>query len=269
MVSGWSRRPEDPSRFRTGRDGDDLLVSFECDDCIFGKLYHSRPDMESAEDSFAMACIRRINLDAFWSRARSTVQANTYQARKMLESYKRLRLRGPFLPPGPLPQHDHCGYEVALLMVVASLEKGRHSESHKQWDTIRKIRSTYSNQVRASAIANFSSISLADTQGSSYQRLASDPCGSLWFLRFMAGCKKRMGQDWRPNRAISVELMEELLTEAERRALAAQDEKLRHKWVLGGAYFCICFVLSLRSTEGLLADLDGMIEHFDEDRAIL
>jgi hypothetical protein len=151
-------------------------------------------------------------------------------------------------------------------MVVASLEKGRHSESHKQWDTIRKIRSTYSNQVRAAAIANFSSISLADTQGSSYQRLASDPCGSLWFLRFMAGCKKRMGQDWRPNQAISVELMEELLTEAERRALSAQDEKLRHKWVLGGAYFCLCFVLSLRSTEGLLADLDGMIEHFDEDR---
>jgi hypothetical protein len=85
----------------------------------------------------------------------------------------------------------------------------------------------------------------------------------------MAGCKKRMGQDWRPNRAISVELMEELLSESERRALAAQDEKSRHKWVLGGAYFCMCFVLSLRSTEGLLADLDGMIEHFDEEQVNL
>jgi hypothetical protein len=155
----------------------------------------------------------------------------------MLESCRRLRLKGPFLPPGPLPHYNHCGYEVALLMVVASLEKGRHSESHKQWDTIRKIRSTYSNQVRAAAVANFSSVSLADTQGSSYQRLAADPCGSLWFLRFMAGCKKRMGQDWRPNRAISVELMEELLSESERRALAAQDEKSRHKWVLGGHIF--------------------------------
>ncbi|KAI2514336.1 hypothetical protein MHU86_229 [Fragilaria crotonensis] len=151
-------------------------------------------------------------------------------------------------------------------MVVASLEKGRHSEGHKQWDTIRKIRSTFSNQVRAAAISNFSSLSLADNQGSSYQRLAPDPCGSLWFQRFMAGCKKRMGQDWRPNRAISVEIMEELLKSAEGRALAATEEETRHKWVMGGAYFCVCFVLSLRSTEGLLADLEGMIEHYNDER---
>jgi hypothetical protein len=31
--------------------------------------------------------------------------------------------------------------------------------------------------------------------------------GSLWFQRFMLGCKKRMGQDWRPNQAISAELV--------------------------------------------------------------
>ena len=65
MESGWSRRPDDPSRFRIGRDGDDLLVSFECDDCIFEKLYQALPNMEISEDRFAMACIRRINLDAF------------------------------------------------------------------------------------------------------------------------------------------------------------------------------------------------------------
>ncbi|KAI2498449.1 hypothetical protein MHU86_16033 [Fragilaria crotonensis] len=75
-----------------------------------------------------------------------------------------------------------------------------------------------------------------------------------------------MGQDWRPNRAISVEIMEELLKSAEGRALAATEEETRHKWVMGGAYFCVCFVLSLRSTEGLLADLEGMIEHYNDER---
>ncbi|KAI2502954.1 hypothetical protein MHU86_11459 [Fragilaria crotonensis] len=183
----------------------------------------------------------------------------------MLESSRKLRLNGPFLLPGPLPSFDHCGYEVAL-MVVASLEKGRHLSSHKQWDTIRKIRSTFSNQVRAAAVSNFSSLSLADNHGSSYQRLAPDPCGSLWFQRFMVGCKKRMGQDWRPNRALSVEVMEELLKAAEGKALSATDKESRHKWVMGGAYFCVCFVLSLRSTEGLLADLKGMIAQYDEER---
>ena len=201
MISGWKRQAEDSGRFRTGRDGDDLLLSFECDYCVFWKLYKSMPDLESEANTYAMACIRRINLDAFWSRARTTVLSNANQARKMLEISRRLNLDGPFYPPGPLPSYDHCGYEVAIMMVVESLGKGRHSETHKQWDTKRKMRSTFSNQIWAAAISNFSSLTLADTQGSKYQRLAPDPCGSLWFQRFMVGCKKRMGQDWRPNRA--------------------------------------------------------------------
>lgn len=192
--------------------------------------------------------------------------ANTAQVQKMLESCRLLRLHGPFLAPGLLPYDDHCGYEVAMLMVVASRGKGKYSGSHKQWDTIRKIRSTYSNQVRAAAISNFQSLSLADNQGSSYQRLAPDPCGSLWFQRFMAGCKKRMGQDWRPNRAISVELMAELLRAAELKAMASPDAAACNKWVMAGGYFCVCFVLSLRSTEGLLANLEGMLEHHDDTR---
>ena len=219
------------------------------------------------EDVFAMACIRHINLDAFWSRARSTVGSNTAQARKIMESCKKMRLKGPFYPPGPLPGDDHCGYELAMLMVVASLDKGRYSDTHKQWDTIRKIRSTFSNQVRAAAISNFGTLSLADNQGSSYQRLAPDPCGSLWFQRFMIGCKKRMGQDWRPNQAISVELMAQLLQSAEQKVILSSDIDSRRKWVMAGCYFCVCFVLSLRSTEGLLADLEGMIEHFDESKS--
>ena len=80
----------------------------------------------------------------------------------------------------------------------------------------------------------------------------------------MMGCKKRMGQDWRPNKAISVQLMTELLGLAELKALRGADLEERHKWVMADGYFCLCFVLSLRSTEGLLADLEGKIEHFDE-----
>jgi hypothetical protein len=36
------------------------------------------------------------------------------------------------------------------------------------------------------------------------------------------------------------------------------------KWVMEGAYFCICcFVLSLKCPEGLLADLEGLLHHHD------
>ena len=263
MQSGWTSKKVDAGRFRTARNGDDLLVPFECDFCIFGKLYHYKPDVRNPEDVYSMACIRRISLDAFWSRSTSTVLSNAAQVRHGLRLSASIRLEGPYHPPGPLPCHDHCGYEVALQMVIASLEQGMYSSSHKQWDTIRRLRTCFSNQIRAAAVANFSSLSLADAKGSTYQRLAADPCGSLWFNRFMAGCKKRMGQDWRPNRALSSDIMRELLSSVELQVRSTDDMEARHKWTMAGGYFCFCYVMSLRGSEGLLADLEGLLQHFD------
>ena len=48
-----------------------------------------------------------------------------------------------------------------------------------------------------------------------YSRISQDPCSSIWFLWFIQGCKKRMGKDWRPNRAISNSLMLGLLATVE------------------------------------------------------
>ena len=147
ILSGWKPRKADVGRFTSARNGDDLLVPFECDTCVFGKLFHREPDIVGNEqDSFAMGCIRRIILDAFWSRARSTVAANTSKVREGLAlSLSMGMVTGPYEIPGPLPAHDHCGYEVAMQMVASSLGSGRYSESHKQWDTLRRFRSCYSN----------------------------------------------------------------------------------------------------------------------------
>ena len=264
MDSGWGVRKEERDRFRVGRNGDDLLVSFECDYCVFVKLYSRLPDDATQADTHIMACIRRIQLDAFWSRATTTVASNTALVRQGLRHSSGIGLDGPYFPPGPLPLHDHCGYEVALQMVLASLEKGSYA-SYKQWDTIRKLRSAFSNQVRASALSNSTTLSLADGKGK-YFRLAPDPCGSLWFHRFMEGCQRRMGQDWRPNKAISVEIMGALLSAVERRAMGAVDNRARFRWTMAGAYFCFCYVLSLRGSEGLLVDLEGLSEFHNPER---
>jgi hypothetical protein len=262
-MSGWAQKKSDDKRFLEARVGDDLMVSFECDACIFFKLYGRVSNPINGTDCFSLACIRRVNLDAFWSRARSTVEANASKVREGLRISERLGLLGPYLDPGPLPDHDHCGYEVALQIVVASLDSGRYAAGHKQWDTIRKFRSAYSNQVRAAKAANSNPLVLADNKGAGYQRLAIDPCGSLWFQRFMLGCSKRMGQDWRPNQAISIQIMHRLLEGTEARATGAESVTDRHKWVMAGGYFCICFVLSLRSPEGLMADLEGLLKYHD------
>ena len=153
LRSGWKVKGLDRKRFCVGRDGDDLLVSFECDICIFTKVYKRLPDVAIANDVFVLGCIRRINLDAFWSRARSTVSANTFRFREMIKMSTMLGFEPPYSDPGPLPGHDHCGYRVAILMVAKSLQSGRYS-GHHQWDTIRKFRSTYSNQIRASTKSN-------------------------------------------------------------------------------------------------------------------
>ncbi|KAI2508115.1 hypothetical protein MHU86_6288 [Fragilaria crotonensis] len=138
ILSGWKPRKADVGRFTSARNGDDLMVPFECDMCVFGKLFDHEPDIVSSEkDAFAMHCIRRVILDAFWSRARSTVEANTSKVKEGLALSVSMGMRGPYENPGPLPSNDHCGYEVAVQMVASSLESGRYSNSHKQWDTIR------------------------------------------------------------------------------------------------------------------------------------
>ena len=194
LLSGWKVKESDLRRYSEARDGDDLLVAFECDYCVFikltGRVYqHER----SMADDYLLRCIRRVVLDAFWSRARSTVATNTRQFREIISLSDTLGFEPPYHPPGPLPGFDHCGYKVAILMIAKSAKPGRHSDSHIQWDTIRKIRSSVSNQSRASRASNFSSPSLTDYKGTGYDRLSTEACGSMWFHRFSAGCRKRMG----------------------------------------------------------------------------
>ena len=213
-------------------------------------------------DRFGMACIRRIILDAFWSRSRSTVVSNASRYREIVRKSISLGFEPPYSSPGPLPSYDHCGYKIAILMVAKSLEPGRHSSSHMQWDTIRKLRATFSNQIRAAAVSNSTTLTLSDNKGSGYERLTIDPCGSLWFSRFMTGCKNRMGQDCRPNRAISrSSLMVQLLRLTETRIKDAELFEDRERWVMVGCYFCFCFVVSLQSPEGLMTDLEGLTHY--------
>jgi hypothetical protein len=76
LLAGWKIKTSDKNRYSEARDGDDLLVPFECDFCIFCKVTGRvcTPDTMPSDDHL-MSCIRRVVLDSFWSRARSTVAA--------------------------------------------------------------------------------------------------------------------------------------------------------------------------------------------------
>jgi hypothetical protein len=65
------------------------------------------------------------HLDALWSRARGTVESNTTKVLEGLRISQSMGMKGPYKNPDPLPAYDHCGYEIAIQIVVASLGKGR------------------------------------------------------------------------------------------------------------------------------------------------
>ena len=78
-----------------------------------------------------------------------------------------------------------------------------------------------------------------------------------------------MGQDWRPDKAVSVEIMGVLLRIVEQRVIDATTIAEKAKWLMAGGYFTVCYVVSLRSTEGLLVDLEALLEHFDDARGYM
>jgi hypothetical protein len=136
LQLGWRRRKGDERRFHEARNGDDLMVQFECNFCVFFKLYLRKLVDSSPTDQLAMACIRRMILDAFWSRARSTVEDQARKVRHLVNLAKQVGMPSPgFESPGPLPAGDHCGYRVTFFSVLDSLQPGKYSDTHKQWAT--------------------------------------------------------------------------------------------------------------------------------------
>lgn len=72
-----------------------------------------------------------------------------------------------------------------------------------------------------------------------------------------------MGQDWRPNQALSLDLMLAVLelTEAHIDNAVAEDEA--HRWAVFHTYATVSYVISLRGTEGLLLDLEMLHRYWD------
>ena len=64
---------DDERRFREGRDGDSMMVPFQCNTCHFLNIQGRMPDREDKYDSLLLTCIRRVSLDSMWSRERSTI----------------------------------------------------------------------------------------------------------------------------------------------------------------------------------------------------
>ena len=121
LTKRWGRKQRPADDFCRARNGDHTMVPFECDTCIFRKLT-SRifPEKRNPQDQLLLACIRRMNLDAFWSRATGTVNGQRDKLALAIKLSGLVGLKGPCKHEGPLPDFDHCGYEAAIDMLLYS-----------------------------------------------------------------------------------------------------------------------------------------------------
>ena len=138
----WQTKKSNHNDFNEARNGDHALVPFECDHCIFFKLRRRIPDPSKDLDKLLLIMISRMNLDAFWARARGTVVENTNRIKRTIKFSNSLGLLGPFEHSGPYPDNDHCGYEVAAVTLMNSRRPGRYHKSHTQFETIRLLKSS-------------------------------------------------------------------------------------------------------------------------------
>jgi hypothetical protein len=83
------------SQYLVGQDRDHAMVPFECNLCVFRKLWGHTPDPLAPEDELLMACIRRVNLDGFWSGAKGTLLGNQDKIADGLQLSGSVGLKGP------------------------------------------------------------------------------------------------------------------------------------------------------------------------------
>ena len=258
----WSANP-DQQRYQVGRDGNHLVTTFQCDDCVFINLLLRRPLPDSPSDSLTLCCIRRLNLDALWGKETSTVDSTARAIRQTVRLLEPLGIQPQYPGLGPFPVEDTLGYGVAVAMLLKSLEPGRY-DTHQQFATIRKLRAGYHNVFMSSALGSSSLRAVGGDKAKHFMNTC--PTYSGWFTDFSLGCLRRMGQEVRQDMAISILVMHALLDQFDKEWNDTQDPHARF-WISSlAAYSVICFCGSFRGPEGFLVDLFGLRKYLETPR---
>jgi hypothetical protein len=134
----------DEDRFQYGRDGDHLLLSFQCGLCHFRNMEGRNPIAGNSLDEKVLMLIRRATLDSFWSREPATVRSTLRNGGKLEDIVSQLGLTPVTSAMGPFPVADVAGMKLAIALLVRSLDPGR-TEKYVQFGTVRSLRSAYSN----------------------------------------------------------------------------------------------------------------------------
>ena len=238
--------PDTESKFLHARNGDNLICPFQCDLCHFRNIQFRDPQVGKRQDKNLLVAIRRANIDAFWGRSESTVKNNKSNLRRLVNiANDSFGITSPLPEMGPHELKDNWGMSLAVTLLGKSLDKGIYGPT-VQFDTARKLRSAYSNLWGASRHALTLGVLARDTM-KIYVTQCPGYC--LWFERFVRGMHSRMGDDRRPDAAISSSVMHEVMKRVEVDLIDADNLIERRYLTRAGLFFLSAYLGSLRGEE--------------------
>lgn len=260
----WEKKNE-ADRFLNARRGDSSHFLFQCEFCWHINITGKPPSEFRTSDCELMSYFRRVNLDMFWSKEPSTVAGS-------LSAYKHARrnmvLKG--MPPeivlqGPYPIGDPYGMAIAVSILVQSQRPGKNSKSYTQYDSVRKIRSGFSNLFAASPVMNKGFSGTDDTykikssNGVRFDYLYGKT-ESQFFSWFMLGMKKRMGRLVNQDMGMSMDLLLAILKLYDLELEDDLDPDRVRTIIVCGAAFVILFAGALRGNEVLYVERSELIK---------
>ncbi len=207
-------------------------------------------------DQRLMGYMRRVNLDVMWSRENSTVAAILGNIRKGKRMSKALNMDPVKLVMGPWPLEDKQGFQVALEMLRASQLKGRNDSDYQQFDTLRKLRSAYSNIFECGPGVANTGLSFKGSHGHMVHFSKSE-LNSVLFRQFMYGLEKRMGRVVIQNIAVSATMLIHILNGMEEELRSNETTWARKREIIiAGATFVGLFAGALRGEEIFMAEAE-------------
>ena len=259
----WKKKAE-INRYQVGMNGVFLLVPFQCDVCWFVNLKKRIPDFALISDLRLLGYIRRVNLDIMWSRAPGTVSNTKNGIVNLIQCWDELGLDVNLPNVGPWPLDDHVGFGVALAQLRYSQREGQNRATHLQFDSIRKLRTSYAHLHQVGRLAgNPDATSFKSLKGESLS-ITDSPTDSRLYQMFMRGLLLRMGRqvesNWGLDYRILVKIMSNLDLEFRRESTLLTR---RREVIMLGSYLVICFVCALRGNEGFLVESDGLQQMID------
>ena len=131
----------------SGVNGAHPCIPFQCETCWMRNL--EGRDIGKGDEAYEM-CIWWENLKAIAGKPKKTIDTHRGEVLITVKTCEKISKTPSHAPQGSFPLEDFCGMGVVVEILVKSYTaKGRISD-HVQFDTIRKLRSTFAKVFKSS-----------------------------------------------------------------------------------------------------------------------